>query len=521
MERADPSATHRMKPVPATTPRSLLIHDGELADVRALLVSLKIPFEERLGAESVEDRRSRWDLVIASAKRILDLQLPWTSSPPIQIAILSHDARTLRSSLRRTGTTLMVRRPFHPAALRALVLHSLYRGPEKRRAARANVGAPARMKFGWRHRHAILVDLSASGCRLMTDRPIERGKAFRLEISSQVAGGRALAVAAHVVQCIASADPALGRYVISASFDSVDARPHAQLNAAVATHAEGPAVRDGAPPIAGAAATTAAEPIAGEPAQPDAEQADLALDDLELDLGPLDEEAARVLMGRDLSRGGMRIDPDPRLALGMKLQLAVHAETRELPLILHAVVDRDDGERGLVLRFCDLSAEITRYLDYVIHALPLVIDDDDDEGCLIAELVEAADQRTSIRTLVRVVKTARGAAGERDDVGAHVTRSRRPSQHARAVAAVPNAAPRAASGVPSANAAESTRSGRRPGHGRAPRSAAGAPPPCGDRKRDRAREARSPRSSSRRRDRPPRPRACRRSRDRADWPRSR
>src|SRR5262249_30860350 len=104
----------------------------------------------------------------------------------------------------------------------------------------------------------------------------------------------------------------------------------------------------------------------------------------------LDAEAARVLMGRDLSRGGMRVDPNPRLAVGMKLRLAVHAETREMPMILHAVVDRDDGERGIVLRFCDLSAELSRYLDYVIHALPLVIDDDDDEGCLVTELLEAS-----------------------------------------------------------------------------------------------------------------------------------
>jgi hypothetical protein len=104
----------------------------------------------------------------------------------------------------------------------------------------------------------------------------------------------------------------------------------------------------------------------------------------------LDEEAARVLMGRDLSRGGMRVDPNPLLAIGMTLRLAVHAETRETPLILSAVVDRDDGERGLVLRFCDLSVELSRYLDYVIHALPLVIDDDDDEGCLVTELLEAS-----------------------------------------------------------------------------------------------------------------------------------
>ena len=218
----------------------------------------------------------------------------------------------------------------------------------------------------------------------------------------------------------------------------------------------------------------------------------------------------------------MRVDPNPLLAVGMKLRLVVHAETRETPLILHAVVDRDDGERGLVLRFCDLSAELTRYLDYVIHALPLVIDDDDDEGCLITELLEASyltpacASVTTIRTLVRVVRRPR-CGRERDDVGARVARSGRPSQDARAVAATVNTAPRAASGVPSANAAESAigpPAGSRP----APRSAAGAPRPRCDWLPDRAREARSPRSSSRRRDRPPRPRACRRSRDCAGRP---
>ena len=74
MERADSTPTHRMKHVPAATPRSLLIHDGELADVRALLASLEVPFVERLGAEHAEDRSGSWDLVIASAKRVLDLQ---------------------------------------------------------------------------------------------------------------------------------------------------------------------------------------------------------------------------------------------------------------------------------------------------------------------------------------------------------------------------------------------------------------------------------------------------------------
>jgi hypothetical protein len=152
----------------------------------------------------------------------------------------------------------------------------------------------------------------------------------------------------------------------------VNARLHAQLSAAVAAHAEGPAQCAGAPAIAAAPETD------GSPANEAAPE------------HALGDEAAHVLMGRDLSRGGMRVDPNPLLAVGMNLRLAVHAETREAPMILSAMVVRDDGEHGLVLRFRDLSAELSRYLDYVIHALPLVIDDDDDEGCLITELLEAS-----------------------------------------------------------------------------------------------------------------------------------
>ena len=380
---AHPRSMHRMNQDPPTTPRSLLLHDGELADVSALLAALDIPFVERLGAENQLDRQISWDLVIASARRILDLQLPASAAPPTQIAILAHDARTLRSSLRRTGTTLMVRRPVHPAALRALVVHSLYRGPEKRRSTRVNVGAPVRIKVGWRPRPALLVDLSVSGCRLMTDRVVEPGRSFRLLIPAELCGGKPLSLEASVVECTASPEALLGRFVTTASFESLSARLHTQLQFAVTLHADGPATCEGAPRL-----PTAAPRPAAAPAPVDRRESDrLPLDQRVV---ALDQEAARVLMGRDLSRGGMRVNPNPLLAVGMNLRLAVHAETREQPLILHATVERDDGELGLVLRFRDLSPELTRYLDYVIHALPLVIDDDDDEGCLITELLEAS-----------------------------------------------------------------------------------------------------------------------------------
>src|SRR5690606_26864180 len=62
----------------------------------------------------------------------------------------------------------------------------------------------------------------------------------------------------------------------------------------------------------------------------------------------LDEEAARVLVGQDLSPGGMRVAPNPALRVGQPLRIALYGSPGETPLVLSAEVARDDGERGLV-----------------------------------------------------------------------------------------------------------------------------------------------------------------------------
>jgi hypothetical protein len=384
---------HQMSHEPGSPPTSLLLHDGELADVRALLTSLGVRFAERLGAELPEDRAQHWSLVIGSARRILDLQLS-RSAVPVQIAILAHDARTLRTSLRRSGATLMVRRPVHPAALRALVLHSLYRGPEKRRSARVNVGAPVRLRVGWRRRAAVLVDLSVGGCRLMSERPIERGTPFRLQLPGELAGGSPLVVAARVLDCALNPDPHTGRIVITASFDPMGASLLAKLQAAVAVHAGGPAICEGARPWGVTGADAEPEPAAiasSELAPASSESAEPRTPEQVVHderVAALGDEATRVLIGRDLSRSGMRVSPNPLLSLGMKVRLAVHTDTREAPLVFAAVVERDDGERGLALRFDELSEEAGHYLDYVLLTLPLVDVGEEDSGCLITELLE-------------------------------------------------------------------------------------------------------------------------------------
>jgi hypothetical protein len=82
-----------MTHAPAANPRSLLIHDGELADVRALLVSIGIPFVERFGAESPADRAHP----VGARDRIREAdpraEAPGLASPPSR----SRSSRTTRA----------------------------------------------------------------------------------------------------------------------------------------------------------------------------------------------------------------------------------------------------------------------------------------------------------------------------------------------------------------------------------------------------------------------------------------
>ena len=77
----------------------------------------------------------------------------------------------------RAGVTLVVRRPVHPATLRSVLRHALYRGPERRREARVGIGLPVRYRLGWWPRRGLLQELSPRGAGLLLPRalqPVER-----------------------------------------------------------------------------------------------------------------------------------------------------------------------------------------------------------------------------------------------------------------------------------------------------------------------------------------------------------
>jgi hypothetical protein len=377
----------------STPPQSLLVHDGELVDFRTLLGELGTPFVECVGSPGPNEREGRWDLVIATPKRLLSLHLEDQTTQPARIAVCDQDSKTLRTSLERAGIETLVRRPVHPAAMRALLLHALYRGPEKRNNRRVSVGGPVRYRRGWRQRPAMLADLSLGGCRLLADQALERGQAFTLLVPPELSGGRGYSVRARVVRSVDIDDgPGGERFAIHARFEDPSRRQLEKLQASLRQHVAGPATLDDAREAAQAMLDENAAPEAHE-AAPEARRANERRSEARHEIGErvvaLDDEAARVLMGRDISLGGMRVDPNPRLVVGDNVRIAIHLEGHANPLVLHARVHRDDGARGIVLRFHELPREAARALTDLLDALPIVsIGASQQGGAIVSELLE-------------------------------------------------------------------------------------------------------------------------------------
>jgi hypothetical protein len=85
----------------------------------------------------------------------------------------------------------------------------------------------------------------------------------------------------------------------------------------------------------------------------------------------LDDEANSVLLGRDLSVGGMRVEYHDRLQIGDLLELAVYVSPREEPIVLKARVAHDAGD-GLGLAFEGLASEVAQRLEKMVARLPSV-----------------------------------------------------------------------------------------------------------------------------------------------------
>jgi len=417
----------------------LLIDDGELDDVLALARELGGACT-RVPEPRPEDLAAPHALLVASGRRAVGLHLtPWTEPGrrPHRIAVVDGEARVLRGTLRRIGFELLVRRPVHPEALRLLLSHLLHAGPERRILRRVPIGMPIAYRAGLLRHAATLTDLSPGGCRLLCRGRLSSGRPISVHLVDRE--GRAFALRGRVLR--SGQAPLLPHVLdVAVAFEPLGAGLRARLAGLIEQYATGPARWRGAPlaPWRLGAGGAAAEPGESDAALAEPTPADggacaaaetpeeRRIDDAcetapartaapgapqvtrtcdasapeqrQHPRRPYDRRVialgaggARVVLGRDLSLGGMRLEGPELPPPGRRLSLALHGGGLDQPLVLRARVVRGDGD-GAGVVFDELEGAARERLARLLEDLPLVEslleDDEAAPGRVVAEILE-------------------------------------------------------------------------------------------------------------------------------------
>ena len=390
-----------------TAPAVLVLDDGELDDIQQMLQEMEIPFARIRGGAIVSGTEPPKDLLIATPRRIdaVRAALDGAADPPIRVMVVNEDSNALRTQLRRSGFDYLVRRPVHAEALRLMLLHCCYQGEERRREPRVAVGVEVSFRSGLSSRAATLVDLSSRGCRLLSHHRVELGKRITVQIPEALDhGGDLLALSAKVVHTQDADTGGAEAFWLGCVFEKVDELALDALALIIEDHAQGPAtLRTGAPSTPNPQSAPSAPPrAAAAPAKPrrapEPERA-TTCDDRRRErravysqtIPAFAERALRVLVGRDLSVGGMRVERHSELWLGDHLQLAIYGEAGVDPMLIWGHVERSDGDNGLVIRFDPLDEATQTRLERLVSSLPAVESLSDSEaeamGTVLSEIL--------------------------------------------------------------------------------------------------------------------------------------
>jgi hypothetical protein len=397
----------------ALRPAAVLVDDGSLGDVEAALRELGVETQHvhcSGSGQATPVFQVPAKLFVTTARLACSLYLPAPSEDErlVAIAVAEAGSQTLSSMMRRLGFHYVVRRPTHPEALRLLLRRVLYRGVEHRRTERFPFGSEVAWRTGWKRRRAAMVELSATGCRLHAAHGAELGAPIRIWIPAEATGDRRIVLRGRIARRDPQSRAGLAEgFSLAVTFDARrSARMQRRLEALLETSRRGPATlprsaasarsatapgleptaatAPPAPPTApappspepSAAPETPRAPDAGatqETAAPTPERRGLPRARLEREIVTLDASGSRAvhaLVGRDLSPGGMRVDPHPELALHQRLRLALYEPSVARPVVVDAEVMRDDGEAGLALRFVDLDPGVAEEIACILATLP-------------------------------------------------------------------------------------------------------------------------------------------------------
>ena len=183
--------------------RAVLIQrDNELSEFTDLLADLEFPVDVFRGSFPTPDQLVESAFAILPARMLIESGSPNLSLWPRTIAVVDNSSKTLLSHLNRLGLSMLIRRPIHPRTLRLLLLHEIYRGPERRGRKRTSIGHAIRTSGGLFKQHATLLELSTTGARVALPNASKVGSNIALLIGKDLTKTKPLKLAGKVVRCI-------------------------------------------------------------------------------------------------------------------------------------------------------------------------------------------------------------------------------------------------------------------------------------------------------------------------------
>jgi hypothetical protein len=345
-------------------PWVLLLDDGELDDVRAVLEELGVDFDQWNKSDLVTSPPHPQHLLVTTAAHAISsgLRRPKTRDPTraIWIAVATGNSKSQSSAIFGAGFDYMVKRPAHPETFRSLLRGALYRGDEHRLKRRVAVGYKISFRVNGRGSacDALLMDLSPGGCRLLTRRTLQPGSELDLSFPAELTGAKSFSHRGTVTRAGpgSAAGGQADESCIGVRFRSFDTKSRQPMLALLNTLTSGPAVMPEAP---AAPVSTPALPSRAPRGVYGEEVAIFGLDNC-------------ILIGRDLSSRGIRVDPHPALKIDSTLRLALAGAGDAKQIMVDARVIRDDGENGVALHFDWVEPRSEESLRLLIERLPTI-----------------------------------------------------------------------------------------------------------------------------------------------------
>jgi hypothetical protein len=205
---------------------------------------------------------------------------------------------------------------------------------------RVALGAPIVLSHDGVGQQAILAQISVGGCGLVTSFPLPADASVRLELPRDLTGPRHLSLTGRVISSRDATTADGATFDVSIAFDSLKLSDRVTLRALMA----GQPI-DFRPHVASAAGSIA--PRRGSRRRPVAGS----------------KGVARVVIGRDLSALGMRIELDPHIEPGVDLELAIYSGGGSQAVHVRGRAERDPMAEAWQVRFDGVDAAAARRLE--------------------------------------------------------------------------------------------------------------------------------------------------------------